>query len=191
VRHTPVDAIPDLSENQVIVFADWSGRSPQEVEDQVTYPLSTNLQGLTGVKEVRAASMFGFSLLTVVFDDSLDNYFARTRVLERLSFLQTLLPEGVTPQLDPDATGLGWVFQYYLKVDPSQNSASGPGTAFGGFDLGALRSLQDFFIRYQLASVEGVAEVASIGGFVRQYQCGWEGHRREWNGVCRAGHRTG
>jgi copper/silver efflux system protein len=83
VRHTPVDAIPDLSENQVIVFADWSGRSPQEVEDQVTYPLSTNLQGLTGVKEVRAASMFGFSLLTVVFDDSLDNYFARTRVLER------------------------------------------------------------------------------------------------------------
>ena len=111
IRHTPVDAIPDLSENQVIVFADWSGRSPQEVEDQVTYPLSTNLQGLAGVKEVRASSMFGFSLLTVVFEDKIDNYFARTRVLERLSFLQTLLPEGVTPQLGPDATGLGWVFQ--------------------------------------------------------------------------------
>ena len=170
VRHTPVDAIPDLSENQVIVFADWSGRSPQEVEDQVTYPLSTNLQGLAGVKEVRASSMFGFSLLTVVFDDILDNYFARTRVLERLSFLQTLLPEGVTPQLGPDATGLGWVFQYYLRVDPSQSSASDSGTPLGGFDLGTLRSLQDFFIRYQLASVEGVAEVASIGGFVRQYQ---------------------
>ena len=118
VRHTPVDAIPDLSENQVIVFADWSGRSPQEVEDQVTYPLSTNLQGLAGVKEVRASSMFGFSLLTVIFEDKIDNYFARTRVLERLSFLQTLLPEGVTPQLGPDATGLGWVYQYYLKVDP-------------------------------------------------------------------------
>ena len=163
VRHTPVDAIPDLSENQVIVFADWSGRSPQEVEDQVTYPLSTNLQGLAGVKEVRAQSMFGFSLLTVVFDDAVDNYFARTRVLERLSFLQSLLPEGVIPQLGPDATGLGWVYQYYLKVDP----AAAPD---GGYDLGTLRSLQDFFIRYQLASVEGVSEVASVGGFVRQYQ---------------------
>lgn len=160
VRHTPVDAIPDLSENQVIVYADWEGRSPQEVEDQVTYPLSTNLQGLAGVREVRAQSMFGFSLLTVVFDDKVDNYFARTRVLERLSFLQDLMPAGVTPQLGPDATGLGWVYQYYLKVDPAQT----------GYDLGALRSLQDFFIRYQLASVEGVAEVASIGGFIRQYQ---------------------
>lgn len=163
VRHTPVDAIPDLSENQVIVYADWAGRSPQEVEDQVTYPLSTNLQGLAGVKEVRAQSMFGFSLLTVVFDDNIDNYFARTRVLERLSFLQTLLPEGVTPQLGPDATGLGWVYQYYLKVDPAKSPN-------GGYDLGTLRSLQDFFLRYQLAAVEGVAEVASVGGFVRQYQ---------------------
>ncbi len=163
VSHTPVDAIPDLSENQVIVYADWSGRSPQEVEDQVTYPLSTNLQGLAGVKEVRAQSMFGFSLLTVVFDDKIDNYFARTRVLERLSFLQTLLPGGVTPQLGPDATGLGWVYQYYLKVDPARSPN-------GGYDLGTLRSLQDFFLRYQLAAVEGVAEVASVGGFVRQYQ---------------------
>ena len=183
VRHTPVDAVPDLSENQVIVFADWSGRSPQEVEDQLTYPLSTNLQGLAGVKEVRASSMFGFSLLTVVFEDSIDNYFARTRVLERLSFLQTLLPEGVTPQLGPDATGLGWVFQYYLKVDPSQSSAGGSGTAFGGFDLGTLRSLQDFFIRYQLASVEGVAEVASIGGFVRQYQVAVDSGKMRQAGV--------
>ncbi|MGA7901965.1 MAG: CusA/CzcA family heavy metal efflux RND transporter [Terrimicrobiaceae bacterium] len=180
VRHTPVDAIPDLSENQVIVFADWSGRSPQEVEDQVTYPLSTNLQGLAGVREVRASSMFGFSLLTVVFDDKIGNYFARTRVLERLSFLQTLLPEGVTPQLGPDATGLGWVFQYYLKVDPS-NGGSAAGSS--GFDLGTLRSLQDFFIRYQLAAVDGVAEVASIGGFVRQYQVAVDSGKMRQAGV--------
>lgn len=163
VQNTPVDAIPDLSENQVIVYADWPGRSPQEVEDQVTYPLSTNLQGLAGVREVRAQSMFGFSLVTVIFSDRTDNYFARTRVLERLSFLQDLMPENVTPQLGPDATGLGWVFQYYLKVDPAKSPN-------GGYDPGTLRSLQDFFIRYQLASVEGVAEVASVGGFVRQYQ---------------------
>ena len=120
VKNTPVDAIPDLSENQVIVYADWTGRSPQEVEDQVTYPLSTNLQGLAGVREVRAQSMFGFSLLTVVFEDSIDNYFARTRVLERLSFLQSLLPEGVIPQLGPDATGLGWVYQYLSLIHISE-----------------------------------------------------------------------
>ena len=161
LRNTPVDAIPDLSENQVIVFADWAGRSPQEVEDQITYPLSTNLQGLAGVREVRGISMFGFSLLTVVFEDSLDNYFARTRVLERLNFLGGQLPEGVVPRLGPDATGLGWVFQYYLDADAGTDQ---------GIDLGQLRSLQDFYIRYQLAAVPGVAEVASIGGFVRQYQ---------------------
>ncbi len=183
VRHTPVDAIPDLSENQVIVFADWPGRSPQEVEDQVTYPLSTNLQGLAGVKEVRASSMFGFALLTVVFDDNIDNYFARTRVLERLSFLQTLLPEGVTPQLGPDATGLGWVFQYYLRVDPSLAAGGNQEAALGGFDLGTLRSLQDFFVRYQLAAVEGVAEVASIGGFVRQYQVAVDSGKMRQAGV--------
>lgn len=160
-KNTPVDAIPDLSENQVIVFADWAGRSPQEVEDQVTYPLSTNLQGLAGVREVRGISMFGFSLLTVVFEDSLDNYFARTRVLERLNFLGGQLPEGVVPRLGPDATGLGWVFQYYLDADAGTDQ---------GIDLGQLRSLQDYYIRYQLAAVPGVAEVASIGGFVRQYQ---------------------
>lgn len=176
VRHTPVDAIPDLSENQVVVYADWAGRSPQEVEDQVTYPLSTNLQGLAGVKEVRAQSMFGFSLLTVVFEDSIDNYFARTRVLERLSFLQTLLPDGVTPQLGPDATGLGWVYQYYLKVDPAKSPN-------GGYDLGTLRSMQDFFIRYQLAAVEGVAEVASVGGFVRQYQVAVDSGKMRQAGV--------
>lgn len=163
LRQVPVDAIPDLSENQVIVYTDWEGRSPQEVEDQVTYPLSVNLQGLAGVKSVRASSMFGFSLITVIFEDRLDNYFARTRVLERLNALGELLPAGVTPRLGPDATGLGWVYQYYLKVDPSH-----PGSPT--YDLGYLRALQDYFIRYQLAAVPGVAEVASIGGFVRQYQ---------------------
>ncbi len=148
---TPVDAIPDLSENQVVVYADWMGRSPQEVEDQVTYPLSVNLQGLAGVKAVRAASMFGFSLVTVVFFDKVDNYFARSRVLEWLNYLGGILPEGVEPKLGPDATGLGWVYQYYLDVDPKTSPK-------GGYDLGQLRSIQDWFVRYQLNSVAGVAE---------------------------------
>src|SRR5471032_306253 len=171
VRRVPVDAIPDLSENQVIVFADWEGRSPQEIEDQVTYPLSVNLQGLAGVRTVRANSMFGFSLITVIFDDSLDNYFARTRVLERLNYLGNLLPAGVTPRLGPDATGLGWVYQYYLK------------DASGQHDLGSLRALQDYFVRYQLAAVPGVAEVAGIGGFVRQWQVEVSAQRMRTLGV--------
>lgn len=158
LKKVPVDAIPDLSENQVIVYADWAGRSPQEVEDQITYPLSVSLQGLAGVKAVRASSMFGFSFLTVIFEDKVDTYFARTRVLERLNSLGDLLPGGVTARLGPDATGLGWVYQYYLKDES------------GAQDLGSLRTLQDTFVRYQLASVPGVAEVASIGGFVRQWQ---------------------
>src|SRR3984957_4808735 len=163
VYQTPVDAIPDLSENQVVVFADWPGRSPQEVEDQVTYPLSVNLQGLAGVKTVRANSMFGFSLVTIIFDDKVDNYFARSRVLERLNYLGKDLPAGVTPMLGPDATGLGWVYQYYLDVDPKQAER-------GGYHLGQLRAFHYCFVRYQLNAVSGVAEVASIGGFVRQYQ---------------------
>jgi len=158
VSRVPIDAIPDLSENQVIVYADWPGRSPQEVEDQITYPLSGALQGLAGVKSVRASSMFGFSFLTVIFEDRIDPYFARTRVLERLNSLGNLLPDTVTARLGPDATGLGWVYQYYLKDES------------GAQDLGSLRTLQDTFIRYQLASVPGVAEVASVGGFVRQWQ---------------------
>ena len=179
VLRTPVDAIPDLSENQVIVFADWAGRSPQEVEDQVTYPLSVGLQGLAGVKTVRANSMFGFSMLTLIFEEKVDNYFARTRVLERLNLLAAQLPAGVVPQLGPDATGLGWVYQYYLHVDPAlahasthTNSGSQLSTLNSqpSYDLGQLRALQDWFIRYQLNAVQGVAEVASIGGFVRQYQ---------------------
>jgi Cu(I)/Ag(I) efflux system membrane protein CusA/SilA len=160
---TPVDAIPDLSENQVIVFADWPGRSPQEVEDQVTYPLSVNLQGLTGVKTVRASSMFGFTFITVIFEETIDNYFARSRVLERLNYLGDNLPAGVVPKLGPDATGLGWVYQYYLAVDPVKAPQ-------GGYDLSQLRAVQDWFIRYQLNALPGVADVGSIGGFVRQYQ---------------------
>jgi len=163
VYRTPVDAIPDLSENQVTVFADWPGRGAQEVEDQITYPLSANLQGLAGVRSVRATSMTGFSLITVLFEDAIDNYFARTRVLERLNQITGSLPSGVVPQLGPDASGLGWVYQYSLEVDPSQ----APG---GGYDLGRLRSIQDWLIRYPLQAIPGVAEVASIGGFVRQYQ---------------------
>ena len=164
LRRTPVDAIPDLSENQVIVFADWMGRSPKEVEDQITNPLSLNLQGLEGVKTVRATSMFGFSLLTVIFEDSVASSSARQRILERLSSLGEKMPAGVQPKLGPDATGLGWVFQYYLDVAPTKSPNA------RGYDLGELRSVQDSFIRHQLNAVPGVAEVASIGGFVRQYQ---------------------
>ena len=163
LRTTPVDAIPDLSENQVLVFADWAGRSPQEVEDQVTYPLSVNLQGLSGVRTVRANSMFGFSLVTVVFEDEVDKSLARQRVLERLNYLGGSLPQGVDAKMGPDATGLGWVYQYYLHVDPK-------GAPEKGYDLGELRALQDWFVRYQLNAVAGVAEVGSVGGFVKQYQ---------------------
>ncbi|MDR1011893.1 MAG: efflux RND transporter permease subunit [Opitutaceae bacterium] len=169
LRTVPIDAIPDLSENQVIVYADWPGRSPQEVEDQITYPLSVSLQGLAGVKTVRASSMFGFSFLTVIFNDDTDTYFARSRVLERLNSLGNLLPENVAARLGPDATGLGWVYQYYLKADPavsSQSAIQNPKSP----DLGSLRSLQETYIRPELASVAGVAEIGSIGGFVRQYQ---------------------
>jgi Cu(I)/Ag(I) efflux system membrane protein CusA/SilA len=158
IHRVPIDAIPDLSENQVIVYADWPGRSPQEVEDQVTYPLSSALQGLAGVQTVRATSMFGFSFLTVIFEDKIDPYFARTRVLERLNSLGALLPADVAAKLGPDATGLGWVYQYYLKDESGMQ------------DLGSLRALQDTFVQRQLAAVSGVAEVASIGGFVRQWQ---------------------
>jgi copper/silver efflux system protein len=152
---TPIDAIPDLSENQVIVFTDWAGRSPQEVEDQITYPLTVNLQGLPHVRTVRSASAFGFSMVNVIFEDSVDIYFARTRVLERLSLAGSFLPAGVTPMMGPDATGVGQVFWYTVE---------------GPYDSGTLHSVQDWFVKYQLNSVPGVAEVASVGGFVKQYQ---------------------
>ena len=153
---TPIDAIPDLSDNQVIVFTDWAGRSPQEVEDQVTYPLVTNLQGLPGVRTVRASSAFSFSMVNVIFEDDVDLYWARTRVLERLNLVTKQLPEGVVPTLGPDATGVGQIFWYTLESD--------------AMSLRDLRTLQDWFVRYQLNSVPGVAEVASVGGYVQQYQ---------------------
>ena len=174
---TPVDAIPDLSENQVIVYADWMGRSPQEVEDQVTYPLSVNLQGLAGVKTVRATSMFGFSLITVILEDKLDSAVARQRIVERLSFLGDTLPAGVVAKLGPDATGIGWVYQYYLDVDQTK-SPNGR-----GYDLGELRSLQDWYIRYQLNAVPGVAEVGGVGGFVTQYQIEVDSQKLAASGV--------
>ena len=152
----PVDAIPDLSENQVIVFTDWMGRGPQEIEDQVTYPLSVNLQGLAGVKVVRSSSEFNFSMITIIFDDGTDYYFARQRILERLSTAATLLPAGVTPYMAPDATAVGQIFWYTVEG--------------AGHDLSELRSIQDWFVRYQLSSVPGVAEVASVGGAPREYQ---------------------
>jgi Cu(I)/Ag(I) efflux system membrane protein CusA/SilA len=153
---TPIDAIPDLSDNQVIVFSDWTGRSPQEVEDQVTYPLTVSLQGLPGVRVVRSSSAFGFSMINVIFEDQVDLYFARSRVLERLNLLTKGLPSGVVPTLGPDATGVGHVLWYTVE-----------GT---GQSLQELRTLQDWFIRYQLNAVPGVAEVATVGGVVRQYQ---------------------
>ncbi|MSM38416.1 MAG: CusA/CzcA family heavy metal efflux RND transporter [Geobacter sp.] len=156
VYRTPVDAIPDLSDNQVIVFTEYPGRSPQVVEDQVTYPLAVNLQGLPMVKAVRASSAFGFSMIYVIFEDKADIYWARTRVLERLNYAASLLPPSVRPTLGPDGTGVGHVFWYTID---------GP-----GYDLEQLRTLQDWFVRYQLNTVPGVAEVASIGGFVREYQ---------------------
>ncbi|HEU4694622.1 MAG TPA: efflux RND transporter permease subunit, partial [Vicinamibacterales bacterium] len=155
-RATPIDAIPDLSDNQVIVFTEWPGHSAQEVEDQITYPLTVNLQGLAGVRVVRSQSAFGFSMTYVIFEDAVELYFARSRVLERMSLITKLLPAGVTPTLGPDATGVGHVFWYTLE-SPTHS-------------LRDLRSLQDWFVRYQLNAVPGVAEVASVGGFVQQYQ---------------------
>src|SRR5690349_17003190 len=156
LRATPIDAIPDLSDNQVIVFTDWTGHGPQEVEDQVTYPLTVNLQGLAGVRVVRSQSAFGFSMIYVIFEDEVDLYFARSRVLERMSLLAKTLPAGVVPTLGPDATGVGHVLWYTVE-SPTRS-------------LRDLRSLQDWFIRYQLNAVPGVAEVASVGGLVQQYQ---------------------
>lgn len=153
---TPVDALPDLSENQVILITEWAGQNPKNIEDQITYPLTVAMQGLAGVRDIRAMSQFGVSMVTIIFEDDIDVYFARDRVSERLSLIKNTFPEGVSPLLGPDATGLGQVFMYTLESDDRS--------------LTELRSLQDFTIRYALQSVSGVAEVASIGGYVKQYQ---------------------
>lgn len=156
INRVPVDAIPDIGENQQIVFVDWPGRDPQTVEDQITYPLTTQLFGIPGVKTIRATSAFGFSMVYIIFHDWVDFYWARSRILEKLQQAKEFLPAGVTPVLGPDATGLGQVFWYTVEGD--------------GYTLQELRSIQDWYIRYQLSSVEGVAEVATVGGFVKQYQ---------------------
>jgi Cu(I)/Ag(I) efflux system membrane protein CusA/SilA len=156
VRNNPIDAIPDLSENQVIVFTEWMGRSPQLIEDQITYPLVSNLQGIPKVKNIRGASMFGMSFVYVIFEDKTDIYWARTRVLERLNFAQRLLPEGATPTLGPDGTGVGHIFWYHLDAP--------------GMDLAEQRALQDWYVKFALQTVPGVSEVASFGGFGKQYQ---------------------
>ncbi len=156
VKKNPIDAIPDLSENQVIVFTEWMGRGPQLIEDQVTYPLVTNLQGLPKIKYVRGSSMFGMSFIYVIFEDNVDIYWARERVLERLSTISRNLPEGVNPQLGPDGTGVGHILWYTLDAP--------------GMDLGEQRALQDWYIKFALQNVKGVSEIASFGGFQKQYQ---------------------
>src|SRR6059036_381124 len=156
VRHIPLDAIPDLSDVQVIIYTEWPGQAPQIVQDQVTYPLTTKMLSVPDSKVVRGYSFYGFSFVYVIFEDGTDPYWARSRVLEYLSGLSGRLPKGVSPSLGPDATGVGWAFMYSIN---STNRS-----------LAELRSMQDWYLKYQLSSVEGVSEVASIGGFVKQYQ---------------------
>jgi len=156
VKHNPIDAIPDLSENQVIVFTEWMGRGPQLIEDQVTYPLVTNLQGLPNIKYVRGSSMFGMSFIYLIFEDDVDIYWARARVLERLSTVAQTLPQGVVPTLGPDGTGVGHILWYTLDAP--------------GMDLGEQRALQDWYVKFGLQNVKGVSEIASFGGFQKEYQ---------------------
>src|ERR1051325_4586179 len=156
IRNIPLDAIPDLSDVQVIIYTEWPGQAPQIVQDQVTYPLTTKMLSVPHSKVVRGYSFYGFSFVYIIFEDGTDPYWARSRVLEYLSSLSSRLPSGVSPSLGPDATGVGWAFMYAI------NSTTR--------DLAELRSIQDWYLRYQLASVEGVSEVASVGGFVKQYQ---------------------
>ncbi len=163
LRKIPLDAIPDLSDTQVIIYTEWPGQAPQIVQDQITYPITTKMLSVPSAKVVRGYSFYGFSFVYVIFEDGTDPYWARSRVLEYLSGLSGSLPTGVAPRLGPDATGVGWAFMYSLN---SKNH-----------DLAQLRSMQDWFLRYQLASVDGVAEVASVGGFVKQYQITVDPHR--------------
>ncbi len=169
IRETPVDALPDLSENQVIVFTEWMGRNPQIIEDQITYPLVTNLQGIPKIKTIRAASMFGMSFIFVIFEDDAEIYWSRTRVLERLNYAQKFLPPGITPTLGPDGTGIGHIFWYTLKGE--------------GYNLGELRALQDWYVKFALQIVPGVSEVASYGGFQKQYQIAIDPHKLIYFGV--------
>lgn len=161
----PVDAIPDIGENQQIVFTKWPGRSPQDIEDQISYPLTTYLLGIPGVKTIRSNSMFGFSSIYIIFEEDIEFYWSRSRILEKLNSMPSgLLPTGITPSLGPDATALGQVYWYTIEGRDSS------GQVTGGWDLDELRSIQDFYVKYALSAVDGVSEVASIGGFVKEYQ---------------------
>ena len=162
----PVDAIPDIGENQQIVFTNWMGRSPQDVEDQITYPLTTALLGVPGVQTIRSNSIFGLSTIYIIFEEEIEFYWSRSRILEKLNSLPSgTLPAGIQPALGPDATALGQVFWYTLEGrDPDT------GEPTGGWDPQELRTLQDYYVGYALASAKGVSEVASIGGFVKEYQ---------------------
>jgi Cu(I)/Ag(I) efflux system membrane protein CusA/SilA len=169
VQKNPIDAIPDLSENQVIVYTEWMGRSPQVIEDQVTYPLVSNMQGIPKVKNVRGSSMFGMSFVYIIFEDDVDIYWARTRVTERLNYAQQLLPQNVVPALGPDGTGVGHIYWYHFETE--------------GMDLGEQRALQDWYVKFALQTVPGVAEVASFGGFEKQYQLVLDPLKMQYNQV--------
>jgi len=169
VRTNKIDAIPDLSENQVIVFTEWQGRSPQLIEDQITYPLVTNLQGLPLVKYVRGSSMFGMSFIYVIFNDNVDIYWARQRVLERLNTARGSLPQGITPTLGPDGTGVGHILWYTLEAPE--------------MDLGEQRAIQDWYVKFALQNVAGVSEVASFGGFEKQYQITLDPNKLTYYGI--------
>ena len=160
-----VDAIPDIGENQQIVFTKWEGRSPQDIEDQITYPLTTSLMGIPGVKTIRSSSMFGFSSIYIIFEEDIEFYWSRSRILEKLNSLSAnLLPDGVNPALGPDATGLGQIYWYTLEGRDEN------GNVTGGWDLQELRSIQDYYVKYALSGASGVSEVASIGGYIQEYQ---------------------
>src|SRR5690554_3894152 len=161
----PVDAIPDIGDNQQIISTEWMGRSPKDIQEQITYPLTTSLLGIPGVKTIRSSSMFGMSFIYVIFEEDVEFYWSRSRILEKLNSLPAgLLPEGVNPSLGPDATGLGQVYWYTLEGRDKD------GNVTGGWDLHELRSIQDYYVKYALSSASGVSEVASIGGYVQEYQ---------------------
>ena len=174
----PVDAIPDIGENQQIVYTEWAGQSPQDIEDQISYPLTTALLGIPGVQTIRSNSIFGLSSIYIIFDEDIEFYWSRTRILEKLNSLPSgTLPNGVTPALGPDATALGQIYWYTLEGRDKD------GNPTGGWDPHELRTIQDFYVRYSLTAAEGVSEVASIGGFVKEYQIDIDPNAMKAHGV--------
>jgi Cu(I)/Ag(I) efflux system membrane protein CusA/SilA len=214
LQRTPIDAIPDIGENQQIVFVDWPGRSPKDIEDQIIYPLSVRLMGIPGTKVIRTNAMFSVGMINVIFEEDVDFYWSRTRILERLNLAQQDLPDGVVPQLGPDATALGQIFwytvenSYYCPDHPRERFAEPGRCAIDGqelirshLDLGELRSIQDWYVRFQLNAAPGVSEVASVGGYVKQYQidvdprkllasCSTQSRAATWTWAPRSSKRT-